>query len=68
MESAGLTQLIATRCVRRDHLTVREPERVFAHLGAWAYCPAGRRAADHQFIPTGGIELRRLETGSSGPR
>jgi len=60
MQRDGLTKLIEFRCVRSDHLTGRGPERVFVHKGVWAYCSAGRNAADHQLIPTGGVDLKRL--------
>jgi hypothetical protein len=65
MQRDGLTQLIERRCVRPDHLTARGPERVFVHAGAWAYCPAGRHAAEHRLIATGGIDLKHLESGRS---
>ncbi len=61
-----LTHLIGERCVRVDHLNRdRGTERVFLHGRVWAYCPAGRAVPDHHLIPTGGIELRRLEGGQS---
>jgi hypothetical protein len=60
MRSDGLTTLIEMRCVRPDHLASRGLERVFVHRCVWAYCPAGRHAADHQLIATGGIDRKRL--------
>jgi hypothetical protein len=58
-----LNQLIQFRCVRAEHLKASEKERVFIHNGAWAYCPAGRQADSHQWIPTGGLDRQRLESG-----
>lgn len=60
MQRDGLTTLIEFRCIRPDHLAAKSPERIFVHSGVWAYCPAGRTAANHQLIPTGGIDLKRL--------
>jgi len=63
MRTPELTQLIQYRCVRPEHLGLDEPDRIFVHADAWAYCPAGRRAADHRLVATGGLERRRLERG-----
>ena len=63
MATSELTQLIKFRCVRPEHLRQSEPDRVFVHADAWAYCPAGRRADDHRLVATGGLERRRLESG-----
>jgi hypothetical protein len=64
-----LSHLIGERCVRPDHQgNPRGVERVFMHGRVWAYCPAGRAASDHHLIPTGGVELRRLEGGQSSSR
>jgi hypothetical protein len=58
-----LSHLIQYRCVNREHLRLNEQDRVFVHTDGWAYCPGGRRAADHEFLPTGGLDRRRLERG-----
>jgi hypothetical protein len=36
-------------------------ERVFVYRSAWAYCAAGRNVANHDLIPTGGLERRRID-------
>jgi len=38
-------------------------ERVFVHDHQWAYCAAGREAPSHQWIPTGGVDRQRIESG-----
>jgi hypothetical protein len=57
-----LDHLIQYRCVRAEHLRTKVKERVFVYRSGWAYCPAGRDADAHQFLPTGGIDRRQLET------
>ena len=68
MPDDGLTYLIGERCVKPSHLRARGTDRVFMHGRVWAYCPAGRHEPDHQLIPTGGVELRRLEMGQADSR
>jgi hypothetical protein len=63
MPPTELSQLIDYRCVRPEHLQVSQQDRVFIHADGWAYCPAGRDAADHTFLRTGGLDRRRLEGG-----
>lgn len=58
-----LDHLIQFRCVRPEHLKGSEQERVFVHNGVWAYCAAGRQASPHEWIATGGLGRRRLESG-----
>ena len=63
MTTTELSNLIQYRCVRPDHLRLSVEDRVFVHADGWAYCPAGRGVSDHSFIPTGGLERRRIEGG-----
>jgi hypothetical protein len=63
MTTTDLSNLIQYRCVRAEHQGLNTLDRVFLHRDGWAYCPGGRAATDHAFIPTGGLERRRLEAG-----
>jgi len=65
--NTDLTDLIQYRCVRPEHLGQSDDDRVFVHADGWAYCPAGRQADGHRFIPTGGLARRRVE-GGAGPQ
>jgi hypothetical protein len=65
MTPTELSHLIQYRCVRPDHLRLDADDRVFVHGDGWAYCTAGRTAPDHTFVPTGGLERRRIEGGVS---
>jgi hypothetical protein len=62
--SNELSHLIEYRCVRPEHLRLSADDRVFVHSDGWAYCQAGRAAPDHTFVPTGGLERRRIERGA----
>ena len=63
-----LDHLIQYRCIRKDHQNQKTKERVFVYKSGWAYCAAGKNAAAHEFLPTGGLDRRHLETqdGSRG--
>jgi hypothetical protein len=63
MAPTDLSNLIQFRCVRADHQGLNAQDRVFLYSEGWAYCSGGRAAEDHAFIPTGGLERRRLEAG-----
>ena len=65
MATTELSHLIQYRCVRPEHLRLAADDRVFVHTDGWAYCQAGRGAPDHKFMPTGGLERRRIEGGVS---
>lgn len=59
------SSLLQYRRIRADHQTsaTRASDRVFIHASGLAYCFAGRQAADHNFLPTGGTTRKRLESG-----
>jgi hypothetical protein len=63
MTAVDLSHLIEYRCVLPEHLKLSVEDRVFVHSDGWAYCTAGRSAPDHKFVPTGGLERRRVEAG-----
>ena len=63
MTTTNLSNLIEYRCTQPKHLGSSTLDRVFVYEDSWAYCPAGRAAGDHHFVPTGGLERRRLEGG-----
>jgi hypothetical protein len=65
MAATDLSNLIHFRCVQPEHLRRSADDRVFVHADGWAYCPAGRNIPDHKFLPTGGLERRRVEAGAA---
>jgi hypothetical protein len=54
------TALIEFRCVRREHAQRSIRVTLTIHKGRWAFCGHEGPAADHEWVPTGGVTLREL--------
>lgn len=42
----------------------RTADTITVHDGKWSYCPRDIRETDHQWQPTGGVQIERLRRGS----
>ena len=59
--------LVHFRCVNPAHGAPdgRPSDTVTLVEGLWAYCPYDVRAPDHDWRPTGGLTMERLQAGGS---
>jgi hypothetical protein len=63
--SAGRGTLVHFRCTNPAHERPAEQRSDTLTLveGLWAYCPYDIRAGDHDWEPTGGLQLQELKKG-----
>jgi hypothetical protein len=69
MERSGSKgTLVHFRCTNpaHDRPPIKRSDTLTLVEGLWAYCPFDIRAGDHEWVPTGGVTMDSLRTGSGG--
>jgi len=60
--SASKRTLVHFRCTNpaHDRPAAQRSDTLTLVEGLWAYCPFNVRAADHEWVPTGGLTMAEL--------
>lgn len=53
--SGDAMKLVRFVCANRSHTDGRSDAALTIHEGAWAFCPSGSAAKDHQWQPSDGL-------------
>ena len=53
-------KLVRFVCGNPAHASERSDAALTIHEGAWAFCPAGSNATDHQWRPSDGLPIADL--------